>query len=298
MRAWPSPKFAVFNATIFGETLGNPHYWDVIASIVAGFPDLSAQGIAGYGYIVPNYTGVSSPFPYALDAFTGTFGIPLLFSTNTSDSLTAAFTTLIDSALAPYPGEFVSTMAATTYPDFYSWNKIFNGPQDAGYDLILGSRFLTPAQLKNKKGIIEAFKTYIPPISGSASTLHLVSGKGVWGAKPRGGGNSVNPAWRKSLVHATTSITFPPLDAAARVAAEKQMTNVMVPAIKKLAPDTGSYINEGDVNEPDPQATFWGKEYAKLLSMKRRIDPTAVFWCEPCVGNERWKVVGDLLCQK
>lgn len=51
--------------------------------------------------------------------------------------------------------------------------------------------------------------------------------------------------------------------------------------------------------EKDYQQTFWGSNYARLLQIKRQVDPTDVFWCSPCVGNERWEVRQDgQLCQK
>lgn len=35
--------------------------------------------------------------------------------------------------------------------------------------------------------------------------------------------------------------------------------------------------------------TFWGDNYERLLEIKRSIDPDDVFWCTPCVGNDRWE---------
>ncbi|OYY49840.1 MAG: hypothetical protein B7Y48_04880 [Methylophilales bacterium 28-44-11] len=51
--------------------------------------------------------------------------------------------------------------------------------------------------------------------------------------------------------------------------------------------------------EKDWQHTFWGSNYERLLKIKRAVDPTDVFWCAPCVGNERWVETGDgRLCRK
>jgi Berberine and berberine like len=49
--------------------------------------------------------------------------------------------------------------------------------------------------------------------------------------------------------------------------------------------------------EPNFQETFWGTNYPRLLAIKRKVDPHDVFWCQPCVGNERWEVVDDMLCK-
>lgn len=89
-------------------------------------------------------------------------------------------------------------------------------------------------------------------------------------------------------------------------------------ALRELAPDTGSYLNEvrtrranetkrhpltlrlidqGDVNEPDWQYTYYGVNYPRLLGIKRAVDPTDVFWCAVCVGSERWQEEDGRLCQ-
>ncbi|KAK2850642.1 hypothetical protein FQN49_005465 [Arthroderma sp. PD_2] len=50
--------------------------------------------------------------------------------------------------------------------------------------------------------------------------------------------------------------------------------------------DTGTYLNEANPYEPDWQNVFWGEKYARLLSIKRRIDPKNLFVCNRCVGTD------------
>ena len=66
-----------------------------------------------------------------------------------------------------------------------------------------------------------------------------------------------------------------------------------MPFLRSLAPDTGSYLNEGDTEEPDFGEAYWGDNYARLEELKRRYDPEGVFWCESCVGRGRWREMGD-----
>lgn len=77
-------------------------------------------------------------------------------------------------------------------------------------------------------------------------------------------------------------------------------------------------IFQANPEEPNWQHEFWGVNYPRLyvfslffrpepcrlltwchhrLSIKRAVDPNDVFWCTPCVGNDRWKQVGDRLCR-
>ena len=43
-------------------------------------------------------------------------------------------------------------------------------------------------------------------------------------------------------------------------------------------------MNEGDWMEQDWQQTFFGDNYAPLLEVKRKYDPTGLFNCWKCVG--------------
>ena len=63
-------------------------------------------------------------------------------------------------------------------------------------------------------------------------------------------------------------------------------------ALKKLALGTGSYVSEGDPRDPDWKTTFYGDKYERLLYVKRKWDPQAVFWCRICVGWDEWEVRG------
>ena len=75
------------------------------------------------------------------------------------------------------------------------------------------------------------------------------------------------------------------------------LTNTYDEALRVLAPDSGADVNEADPNEPDPHQSFWGSNYPRLLKIKKEYDPNDVFWCTPCVGNERWQEVGNALCR-
>lgn len=185
---------------------GTEAYWDVFSSILAQFPKLDAQGISSYSFLAPSFISASFNLTSAVDAFYGVFILPLLHPSNSSATLTAAINDVFNTAKAPYPAQFFTSVTASVYPDFWSWYQVNNGPLDAGSDTILGSRLLDEKALTaNATAVKEAYKIITP--SGGVTSIYLVSGKGVWNAVPRGGSNAANPAWRKALVH--TSKTFP-----------------------------------------------------------------------------------------
>jgi hypothetical protein len=102
--------------------------------------------------------------------------------------------------------------------------------------------------------------------------------------------NSVNPAFRneQSMVVAIGLI----LDQSAagwKAGVEQLNSNVLNP-LRKATPAGGSYGNEADIAEPDWQQAFWGKNYPRLLEIKKKVDPTGLFYVHHGVGSEDWVV--------
>jgi hypothetical protein len=49
---------------------------------------------------------------------------------------------------------------------------------------------------------------------------------------------------------------------------------------------TTAYYNEAAMDLIEWQDLFWGSNYARLLQIKRGLDPMHVFNCRQCVGSE------------
>jgi hypothetical protein len=92
-------------------------------------------------------------------------------------------------------------------------------------------------------------------------------------------------------------VTWTPLDETTKSQTQNLLTNTYVEALRVLSPGSGAYVNEADVYEPNFQQVIWGDNYPRLLDIKRQVDLGDVFWCTPCVGNEMWEEVGNLLCR-
>ena len=108
--------------------------------------------------------------------------------------------------------------------------------------------------------------------------------------RPIGGiqNNAVLPAWRHSDVHLITGIqpgngakNYP-----AMVQQQANITNIVLPALQEVAPNSGAYINEADAFDPDWKVNFFGSNYDRLLQIKRRWDPNNVFWVKAGVGSD------------
>jgi hypothetical protein len=74
---------------------------------------------------------------------------------------------------------------------------------------------------------------------------------------------------------------------------QAKMTDVLVPALEALTPNGSCYLSEGNFRQPDWQDVFYGKNYAKLNSIKNKYDPYHMFWAITAVGSEYWVPVNE-----
>jgi len=57
-------------------------------------------------------------------------------------------------------------------------------------------------------------------------------------------------------------------------------------AIRASVPNCGSYVSESDFFQSDWQQSYWGSNYARLLAVKHKYDPTGLFFAHHGVGCE------------
>ncbi|EFQ34535.1 FAD binding domain-containing protein [Colletotrichum graminicola] len=106
--------------------------------------------------------------------------------------------------------------------------------------------------------------------------------------------NSVLPAWRDTIVHATLTTVWnftAPWDE--MLAKQDLMTNVVMKEIEALTPTSGAYMNEADFQQPNFQQAFFGKNYKALKCIKKKWDPKGFFYVRNAVGSESWSVAND-----
>ncbi|OIW25365.1 FAD-binding domain-containing protein [Coniochaeta ligniaria NRRL 30616] len=107
------------------------------------------------------------------------------------------------------------------------------------------------------------------------------------------GNSSVNPAFRRTLMHADVfdmvGMQGAGTNAQTLETAHARLNGYM-DLIRAATPDGGAYINEADVQEPDWQRSFFGDRYEGLLGVKKERDPWGLFWAPTTVGSEGWEV--------
>jgi FAD/FMN-containing dehydrogenase len=62
--------------------------------------------------------------------------------------------------------------------------------------------------------------------------------------------------------------------------------------LRAVAPNGGAYVSESDYFEKDWQHSYWGANYERLASIKRKYDPTGLFFVHNGVGSEEWSADG------
>ncbi|KAK1754470.1 FAD-binding domain-containing protein [Echria macrotheca] len=103
--------------------------------------------------------------------------------------------------------------------------------------------------------------------------------------------NSVNPAWRKTTGFFILGASWAANATDAEIAqVSETMTTDWMAKWRAVSPGAGSYMSEGDINEPNFQQSFYGDYYPKLLALKKLYDPTGLFYAPTAVGSEDWYI--------
>ncbi len=79
------------------------------------------------------------------------------------------------------------------------------------------------------------------------------------------------------------------------VAAARRRANEIGEAmgeLLKVVAKAGSYVSESDYFERFWQQSFWGSNYPKLAAVKKKYDPTGLFFVHHGVGSEAWSADG------
>lgn len=62
--------------------------------------------------------------------------------------------------------------------------------------------------------------------------------------------------------------------------------------LRSLAAHGGAYVSESNFFEEDWQHSYWGANYARLASIKKKYDPSGLFFVHNGVGSEEWSADG------
>ncbi|KAK0631177.1 hypothetical protein B0T17DRAFT_486958 [Bombardia bombarda] len=204
------------------------------------------------------------------------------------------------SLVTPFLNELSNLGIAVTpnFTEYDSLYKAFNGtwgPEQVGGSvgnsasrLFPRENFVTPAKLNATLGAVR----YAIEQGG------VLIGYNIRPAVNPGvnQNNAVNPAWRKTVslfILAGPALASNATDA--QVAkASKVLTTDWMKKWRDVSPGAGSYMSEGDINEPNFQQSFYGSFYPRLYALKQQYDPTGLLYAPTAVGSEDWYITGQL----
>ena len=140
--------------------------------------------------------------------------------------------------------------------------------------------------------------------SSRHSRLELHFNKGLAGAPPdaiaAAQGTAMNPAVLTAFALAIAANgqepAYPgisghePSIAEGQKAAER--TNRCMNELRAVAGESGSYVSESNYFERRWQESYWGSNYPRLASIKRKYDPDGLFIVHNGVGSEQWSADG------
>ena len=249
-----------------------PDFMTALAKVYSSYPDLSDAGFSGYGS-----WSLYSPTPLIPGTTYNTAFIHTIAIFDKDISTAQSIFSPLLTALLPFNGTSLDLrIQYLSFPDFASYySTLSNISSPIGSSAALGSRLLDRSALTNDPAALTRMLnvTAGEPAQAVSNNIVFVGGGQVArdAADPYSG---VNPAWRKTYVHNIVARGWAPgSDNATIAAVHADITDVKVGAMKALAPDTGTYMNEADINDQDYNVDFYGANLEKLRGVKQRWDP-------------------------
>jgi len=141
-------------------------------------------------------------------------------------------------------------------------------------------------------------------VAARHSNVELHFQKGLAGgseeARAATRGTATNPAVLDAFVLAIVASEGPPAYPGLRghepdMADARRNARQVVKAmneLKKVVPEPASYVAESSFFERAWQTAYWGPNYPRLLSIKKKYDPTGLFFVHHGVGSEEWSADG------
>ena len=287
-----------------------------LGDIYSAYPDLSDAGFSGYGS-----WSINSPAPLFANATAGYTHAIAAFNTSLAAAQASAAPLLTNVQSYNETSLFVSVQWTTlpTYQAYYAAFSNVNPPVGTGGGTLASRLLDRPALTGSRPALAHALAVLAgTPEQQTSNNIVFVGGGQVArdAADPFSG---VLPAWRTAYVHHIAARQAPTNDSQAAEEVRRDLTDVKLGALKRLAPNSGSYMNEvglsqpqylsstlpdahylqGDRYDPDYINAFYGSHFPRLSYIKKAYDPYSVFYCTTCVGSEQWQELPDgSLCRR
>ncbi|KAL8292246.1 hypothetical protein RQP46_001712 [Phenoliferia psychrophenolica] len=180
--------------------------------------------------------------------------------------------------IATLPNTSVAVNEVQTVNSFYDvfTQFILGLPLSASSRLLQDVNFNTSNALaETQRAMRSAMATAYPvdptrPVYGAPVQLEFATPFNT----PATGGTSETPAWRTAVVHAIFTAETYWNSTSEEIAASHTQVSAAAQYLRDISPQSGAYLSESALHEPNWQESFWGRDnYARLSALKKRFDP-------------------------
>lgn len=301
LKLHPRPKTSTTGQLVMyctsNATQDNNNTWTALATLMSELPDVMDDGVAGSVIAGTGRTAMSwIPALKSIPSGVAFIAQPVAYNT-TARALNERMDELKARINASYGNDSSITLAwsgATLSNSTASTSGPDVSVEVAGGGNVMSSRLLGRAELSllPLNTLVARLRSVMYTATDSALLVAgLQGGKGVANVPGHMRG-AVNPVWRSTYLHVMSysvplDSTLAPKAALARAAtwAEDHTES----AWRKWAPNTGSYMNEGNPFNSHWKHDFYGVHYERLLAVKRKYDPTESLYVLTGVGSDGWE---------
>ncbi|CEL09795.1 hypothetical protein ASPCAL12924 [Aspergillus calidoustus] len=278
VKAHPMPSVGIVNIDVspLNHTSAK-HWWRTIATVHREMADLQDAGYAGY------YTITGPPM-----GFHNTIFVYNASSAGEARKVIRPLEHALNNANSSVVKEISQLWTETWYELIQKLGPLADASGVGTKRSVRASRLVTRRAIEDRDLFARTLEEIGPRFSAPENGVSNPSLSGTMTVGKTPVDNALNPAWRETVVHLISEQEWDdtlPDEVAEEVI--KEMTYGKGYALRQLAPDSGSYINEANPYEPDWQWSFWGPNYPRLEAIKQKYDPDNILWCRSCVGSEQ-----------
>ncbi|KAK3312534.1 hypothetical protein B0H66DRAFT_485854 [Apodospora peruviana] len=277
VKVHPKISFSGAKWTILaGPAFGIPEdvFWGAIKAYWRKFPAYAEQG--SYGYSTVFGLGPGAGYIWTMQPW-------LVPGMSLAD-----FKTMIAPLLAEW-AELGFPLEPTYFEhdNFYdTWTKNFPDEAVANSNMRTAAR-LFPATVWDNATALEDMLDAVKAVVEDGSALIQYNIKAD--APTDTPDSAVNTHWREAAWFGIMGAAWSAELAADEIEViNRRITDNWMERLRAWGP--GSYLNEGDVMEPNFGEAYFGTNYERLLQIKRQVDPNDLFWAPTAVGSGRWAV--------